>query len=158
VQQAITGVLQKFRELGSARQVTWWYRAEQRPLPAVQPATAGREMIWRRPTGHRMNQILINPWYAGALAYGRTEAQTVIDDGRARQTTRRQKPRDQWRLLRLDTHPGSLSGEEFLSNQRQLEGNRAVREEAAGGAAQRGPALLSGLLRCGHCGRKLHVG
>jgi DNA invertase Pin-like site-specific DNA recombinase len=158
VQQAITGVFQKFRELGSARQVTLWYRDEQLPLPEVQPATAGREIIWRLPTGHRINQILINPCYAGALAYGRTEAKTVIEDGRARQTTRRKKPRDQWRILRVDNHPGYLSWEEFLSNQQQLEGNRAVREEAAGGAAKRGPALLSGLLRCGHCGRKLNVG
>jgi hypothetical protein len=30
-------------------------------------------------------------------------------------------------------------------------------EDAAGGAARRGPALLSGLLRCGRCGRKLYV-
>lgn len=158
VQQAITGVFHKFRELGSARQATLWYRDEQLPLPEVQPATAGHEIVWRLPTGHRINQILINPCYAGALAYGRTEAKTVIEDGRARQTTRRKKPRDQWRILRLDNHPGYLSWDEFLSNQQQLEANRAVREESAGGAAKRGPALLSGLLRCGHCGRKLHVG
>jgi hypothetical protein len=101
---------------------------------------------------------LINPCYAGALASGRTEAKTVIEDGRARQTTRRKKPRDQWRILSVDNHPGSLSGEECLSNQQQLEGNRAVREAAAGGAAQRGPALRSGLLRGGHCGRKRNVG
>jgi DNA invertase Pin-like site-specific DNA recombinase len=158
VQQAITGVFKKFRELGSARQATLWYRDEQLPLPEVQPATAGREIIWRLPTGHRINQILINPCYAGVLAYGRTEAKTVIEADRARQMTRRKKPRDQWRMLRLDNHPGYLSWEEFLSNQQQLEANRAVPKEATGGAAKRGAALLSGLLRCGHCGRKLHVG
>ena len=115
-------------------------------------------MIWRRPTGHRMHQILINPCSAGALADGRTEAKTVLEDGRARHTTRRQKPRDQWRMLRRAHHPGSRSWAECLSNQPQLEGHRAGREAAAGGAAQRGPALRSGLLRCGHCGRKLTVG
>jgi Recombinase/Recombinase zinc beta ribbon domain/Helix-turn-helix domain len=158
VQQAVAGVFQKFRELGSARQTTWWYRDEQLPLPEVQPATSGREILWRLPTGHRINQMLLNPCYAGALAYGRTEAKMVIEDGRARQTTRRKKPRDQWRMLRLDNHPSYLSWEEFVSNQQQLEANGAMPKEGAGGAAKRGPALLSGLLRCGRCGRKLNVG
>ena len=157
VQQAVAGVFQKFRELGSARQTMLWYRDEQLPLPEVQPGTAGREIIWRLPNGHRINQMLINPCYAGALAYGRTEAKTVIEDGRARQTTRRKKPLAQWRILRLENHPGYLSWDEFLSNRAQLEANSAVPKEAAGGAAKRGPALLSGLLRCGRCGRKLNV-
>jgi len=69
VQHAIVGVFQKFRELGSARQTTLWYRDEQLPLPEVQPATSGRAILWRLPTGHRMNQMLINPCYAGALAH-----------------------------------------------------------------------------------------
>jgi DNA invertase Pin-like site-specific DNA recombinase len=158
VQHAITGVLQQVRALGSARQATLWSRDEQLPLPEVKPATAGREIIWRLPTGHRMNQLLINPGYAGALAYGRPAVKPVIEDGRARQTTRRKKPRDQWGILRLDHHPGSLSWEEFVSNQQQLEAKRAMAKKEAGGAAKRGPALLSGLLRCGHCGRKLNVG
>jgi hypothetical protein len=99
-----------------------------------------------------------NTCYAGALAYGRTAAKTVIEDGRARQTTRRKKPRDQWRILRLDQHPGDLSWAAFVSHQQPLEATRAMAKEEAGGAAQRGPALLSGVLRCGHCGRKLPVG
>ena len=68
VPQAITGVLQKFRALGSARQLPLWSRDAQLPLPEVQPATAGREILWRLPTGHRIHQILINPCYAGARA------------------------------------------------------------------------------------------
>ena len=39
-----------------------------------------------------------------------------------------------------------------------LEGNVASREPSAGGAAKKGTALLGGLLRCSHCGRKLFVG
>jgi hypothetical protein len=157
VQQAIAGVFRQFHVLGSARQTTLWYRDAQLPLPEVQPGTAGREILWRLPSGHRINQMLTNPCYAGALAYGRTEAQTVIEDGRARQSPRRKKPREQWRLLMLDHHPGYISWEEFVQNQQTLEANRHTPEEAVGGAAKRGPALLSGLLRCGRCGRKLHV-
>jgi Recombinase zinc beta ribbon domain len=57
----------------------------------------------------------------------------------------------------LEQHPGYITWEVFLHNQQLLEANCAMPEEAAGGAAKRGPALLSGLLRCGRCGRKLQV-
>jgi len=87
----------------------------------------------------------MNPCYAGALVYGRTAAKTVIEDGRARQMTRRKKPLEQWRIVTLEHHPGSISWDEYLSNLKQLEANRAVPKEAAGGAAKRGSALLRGL-------------
>ena len=91
VQQAVAGVFRKFRELGSARQTTLWYREAQLPLPEVKPGTRGRDLFWRLPQGQRINQMLTNPYYGGALVYGRTEAQTVLEDGRARQRNRRKK-------------------------------------------------------------------
>jgi DNA invertase Pin-like site-specific DNA recombinase len=157
VQQALDGVFKKFRELGSARQTMLWYRDAQLPLPEVHPGTAGHDILWQLPSGHRIHQMLTNPCYAGALVYGRTETQTVIEDGRARQSTRRKKPLEQWRIVLLEQHPGYISWDMFLQNQQLLEANRAMPVEAAGGAAKRGPALLSGLLRCGRCGRKLQV-
>ena len=89
--------------------------------------------------------MLPNPYDAGALVSGRTEAKTVIEDGRARPSTRRKKPRERWRILLRDTHPGSLSWEEFWQNPQPLEANRTRSEDAAGGAARRGSAFLSGL-------------
>ena len=38
-----------------------------------------------------------------------------------------------------------------------LESNASQREPTGKGAAKKGPALLAGLLRCGHGGRKLFV-
>jgi len=149
VQQALDGVFKKFHELGSARQTMLWYRDAQLPLPEVQPGTAGHTIIWRLPSGHRIHQMLTNPCYAGALVYGRTATKTVIEDGHARQSTRQKKPLEQWRIVMLEQHPGYISWEVFLHNQQLLEANRAMPEEAAGGAAKRGPALLSGLLRVG---------
>ena len=157
VQQAIEGVFRKFIELGSARQTTLWYWDEELLLPHVIPGTAGREIAWRRPTAHRVNQILKNPCYAGAFAYGRTAAQTVVRDGRARQGNRRRKPQSQWKVLILDAHPGYITWQDYLGNQRMLEENAAERGAAHRGAVKRGPALLAGLLRCGRCGRKVHV-
>lgn len=157
VQKAIEGVFRKFIELGSARQTTLWYWDEELLLPTVTPGTAGREVTWRRPTAHRVNQILKNPCYAGAFAYGRTVTQTVVREGRARQGNRCRKPRSQWKVLILDAHPGYITWEDYLRNQRMLEENSAERGSAHRGAVKQGPALLAGLLRCGRCGRKLHV-
>lgn len=82
VQQALDGVFQKFRELGSSRQTTLWYRDEKIPLPEVKPGTTGREIVWRLPNENRVYQILKNPTYAGALAYGKTMGTTVVADAR----------------------------------------------------------------------------
>jgi len=158
VQQAIDGVFQKFRELASSRQTTLWYRDERIPLPEVKPGTTGRDIVWRLPHEHRVYQILKNPAYAGALAYGKSAAKTVVADGRAQKSsTRRRKPREEWKTLILNNHEGYITWEEFLRNQRTLEANQAMREGSTAGAAKRGPALLAGLLRCGRCGRKLFV-
>jgi DNA invertase Pin-like site-specific DNA recombinase len=157
VQQAITAVFRKFRELGSARQTAIWYCDTQMLLPQTRPGTAGGEVVWASATESRVRQILKNPCYAGALAHGRTTVKTVIADGRPRQTGRRRKPQEQWKVLLLDNHSGYISWEEFQENQRILEANGAMREGGTGGAAKAGGALLSGLLRCGRCGRQMFV-
>ena len=158
VQRAIEGVFKKFLELGSARQTTLWYWDEELLLPQIVPGTAGREIVWRRPSGHRVNQVLKNPCYAGAFAYGRTAAQMVVHEGRARQGNRRRKPQAQWKVLIFDSHPGYICWDDYLRHQKMLEEN-AARGWGGGqrGAVKRGPALLTGLLRCGRCGRPLHV-
>jgi excisionase family DNA binding protein len=158
VQEAVAGVFRKFRELGSARQTTLWHRDENVLVPQAIAGTCGREVVWRLPTLSRIRQILTNPTYAGVLAYGRTATRTVVEEGRARQAGRRRKPRDQWKVLILDNHAGYIDWEGFQSHLRMLEENSAMRAGQAGGAARRGYALLSGLLRCGRCGRQMFVG
>lgn len=157
VQEAIEGVFRKFRELRSARQTMLWYRDENVLLPQVVAGTNGREFFWRLPTSSRIQQILRNPNYAGAFAWGRTSTKTTVSEGRPRQSsTRQRKPRDDWKVLILDNHTGYISWSDYLKNQDILEAN-SMREGTNTGAARTGPALLAGLLRCGRCGRKLFV-
>ena len=159
VQAAIESVFAKVRELGSARQVALWFCDNKTPLPEVVRGTRGREIVWRLPSESRIRQILKNPCYAGALAYGRTEAKVIVDDGRARKSgTRTRKPPEKWKVLLLDNHDGYITWREFQENLSMLEANASQREPTAGGAAKKGTALLGGLLRCSHCGRKLFVG
>jgi DNA invertase Pin-like site-specific DNA recombinase len=159
VQAAIDSVFKKFRELGSARQTALWFRDNKTPLPEAVRGTRSQKIAWRLPTESRIRQVLKNPCYAGALAYGRTEAKVVVRDGRARKSnTRGRKPPEQWKVLLRDNHEGYITWREFEENLSMLEANAMSREPSSKGAAKKGSALLGGLLRCSHCGRKLFVG
>ncbi len=157
VQQAIEMVFRKFRELGSARQTMLYFRDEQLPLPDAVRGTAGEEIVWRVPGQSRVLQILRNPCYAGAIVYGKSAAAPVARGDRAAAGRRRKKPIEQWRFLLRDSHSGYITWDDYLSNQRLLEANLSRRQTARTGAALRGSALLSRLLRCGRCGRTLFV-
>src|SRR5512135_1608763 len=60
-------------------------------------------------------------------------------------------------VLLQDHHEGYITWPEYLRNQQQLEQNRSALGEAVSGAARPGKGLLAGLVRCGHCGRKMRV-
>jgi hypothetical protein len=159
VQQAIDMVLSKFRQLQSARQTLIWLREEKLLLPVAQPGTAGQEIRWQPPTLSRVHQILRNPCYAGAFAFGRTGTKTIIVEDRIRRSTsRRYRPQSEWEVLILDHHAGYISWAEYLENRQTMAKNVARRQTEQSGAIKKGAALLSGLLRCGRCGRKMQVG
>jgi DNA invertase Pin-like site-specific DNA recombinase len=159
VQQAIEMVFTKFRQLGSARQTLIWLRDEQLTLPRALPGTAGQELIWRAPSLSRVHQVLRNPCYAGAFAFGRTGTKTILTGDRIqRGASRRYRPQKEWEVLILDHHEGYIRWSEYLENRQIMATNVAKRETESSGAIKKGPALLSGLLRCGRCGRKLQVG
>ena len=158
VQQVIEAVFEKFRQLGSARQTMIWFREEQILLPAAKPGSEGREVLWHRATLSRVRQILKNPCYGGAFAFGRTATKMVVVEDRTRKSpSRRYKSLEQWDVLILDHHCGYIGWEEYLKNRKLMAENLAQREGEGRGAVKKGAALLSGLLRCGRCGRKLQV-
>jgi Recombinase len=113
-------------------------------------------VVWRLPTQSRIHQMLRNPQYAGAFVYGRTQTTTTVTDERTR-TTRRRKSPDAWTVFLPDHHDGYVTWDEYRHTQRVLEANVSRRDAPQPGSARRGSALLSGLLRCGRCGRRLLV-
>ena len=159
VQQAIEMVFAKFRQLGSARQTLIWLREEELSLPHVRPGSAGQELIWQGASLSRVHQILRNPCYAGAFAFGRTSTKTVLAEDRVRRcSSRKYRPQSEWQVLIVDHHVGYITWADYLENRQIMAKNLARREGESSGAAKKGAALLSGLLRCGRCGRKLQVG
>ena len=157
VQQAIQLVFRKMTELGSIRQVLIWLRQENVCLPVSSPPAGEAPRVWKLPLYQNTHHILTNPIYAGAYAFGKTEARTKVVDGRARRSFGHRKPRSTWRVLICDHHPGYISWEEYERNQAMIAANTHGYSDAEPKAGRGGRALLSGLLRCRRCGRKLHV-
>jgi len=156
VREAIELVFRKFNELGSARRLFFWLSTEKIPLPAAADGT-GNEVRWRTPRYHSLLSLLQNPVYAGAYAYGRTRTQVHLAQGRKQVSrTKRRAPAD-WRVLITDHHEGYIDWEEYQRIQSLIAHNCVASGDAVRGAIRSGQALLVGLLRCGHCGRKLHV-
>jgi DNA invertase Pin-like site-specific DNA recombinase len=151
VQEAVQLIFRKFQELGAVRQTLLWFLEEEILLPARR---AGGETVWRRPTYGSLYQILTNPAYGGAYAYGKTGAAPRLDSGSPR-CGRRRKPQQEWLVLIPGKHDGYISWEQFQQIQQQITAN--VSGEAQPGAVKRGAALLAGMLRCRRCGRKLTV-
>ena len=158
VQDAIKLVFSRFAEYQSARQVHLSLREEGIELPAKGRTSEARGVVWRLPRHSSVSNILTNPIYAGAYAFGRTGSKVTVEDGRKciRRGVRRQM--SEWDVLIKDHHDGYISWEDFERNQRILANNGYRKASGmAMGAVRSGELLLAGLVRCGHCGRKLQV-
>ena len=101
--------------------------------------------------------ILTNPIYAGAYAFGRTGSRVSIEAGRKKIVRGFKKERKDWEVLIPNHHEGYLSWTDYERNLGLIADNANGKVPMSRGALRRGEALLAGLLRCGHCGRKLHV-
>ena len=157
VQEAIALVFAKFAELQTVRQVHLWMRQQRLPLPATQYGPDGRKVVWKLPVYNTLHHMLTNPVYAGAYAFGRTGSRITIEAGRKRIVRGHRKDRSAWDVLIRDHHEGYIGWAEFERNQRLISDNANGRSFMSRGSVRRGEALLAGVLRCGHCGRKLHV-
>jgi excisionase family DNA binding protein len=157
IQEAIRGVFARFEGLGTLRQVHLWYHQEKLPLPRLHVRDGVSSVSWHLPDYQQLMRLLKNPTYAGAFAYGRTRSRSRIVDGRSRKSGGHRLPMEQWEVLIQDHHPAYITWERYLENQRILSSNRTKSHAVSCGAARQGSALLTGLLRCACCGRKLQV-
>jgi DNA invertase Pin-like site-specific DNA recombinase len=157
VREGLALVFRKFAELQSVRQVHVWFRQERIALPAVRHGPDGRRLEWKAPVYNTIHHILTNPVYAGAYAFGRSASKAGIENGRKRIVRGFRVERPDWQVLIREHHEGYIGWDAFERNQRLISDNANGKSRASRGAVRRGEALLAGLFRCGHCGRKLHV-
>jgi len=156
LQEVIRLVFQKFRELGSARQVLLWMAAQNIHFPYPSDGRTLTTVEWRRIRYRNVISILKNPFYAGVYVYGKSEKRTAIVDGRARKSYGHRKPIETWEVFIKEHHEGYISWTEYERNQAQLAGN-AYGRAGDTKSGRGGRALLAGLLSCARCGRRLSV-
>jgi DNA invertase Pin-like site-specific DNA recombinase len=158
VREAIGLVFTRFAEMQSIRQVFLSLRGDQIALPYINSKSSGQhQLLWKLPVYATVNNLLTNPVYAGAYAFGRTGSRVMIENGRKRILRGYRKNRSDWAVLLVDHHEGYLSWPDYERNQRLIADNANGKGMMVRGAVRKGEALLTGLLRCGHCGRRLLV-
>jgi DNA invertase Pin-like site-specific DNA recombinase len=157
IREALHLAFRKFAEFGSARQVAIWLIDEGIKMPVAVHGRQGRVVEWRLPRYHAIHRLLTNPVYAGAYVFGRTGSQTRVEAGRKAIRRGVRRTQDAWEVLLRDHHEGYISWEEYERNRQTIGGNANMKGEMVKGSVRNGGGLLAGLLRCGHCGRKLKV-
>ncbi len=156
--EAIQTVFSKFGELGSARQVLVWWREQGRKFPVRHVRGRSHPIVWRNPVYAMILRTLHHPIYSGAYVFGRSETVRDLDpDDPRRLRTMRIQRKDP--VLIQDHHDGYISLDKYREIQDQISGNQMMPRgsENTAGPAREGVALLQGLVRCGKCGRKMHV-
>jgi hypothetical protein len=62
-----------------------------------------------------------------------------------------------WNVLLRDHHPGYISWEQYEANQKLISENAHMLPRTDRKTARGGRALLTGVVRCGRCGRTMRV-
>jgi DNA invertase Pin-like site-specific DNA recombinase len=155
VRDAVACLFATFARTGSARATVKAFAAEGLAFPSrVQTGPNKGTLAWLPLRHHRVLQVLHNPRYAGAFAYGRRR-QRRQPDGRTRHSL---QPREAWTALIPGAHPGYITWEQYEDNLARLAGCAQARgQDRRASPPREGPALLQGLVICGRCGKRMTV-
>lgn len=156
VRKTISLVFEKFQQLGSIRQTYNWFMENKVEIPVVAYKDGNRTLEWKIASANTFGHILDNPIYSGAYVYGRTKSIIEIKDGRKHIRKGVKQKKENWDVFIKDHHEGYLSWQEYEINQEKIAHNtNKKRPIVMGSSTGQGHALLSGLLRCVHCGSRL---
>jgi DNA invertase Pin-like site-specific DNA recombinase len=154
--EAVRLVFTEFHKLWSVRQTFQWFRDHDVELPTN--PIQGTQLVWKIPSQSLIRDILRNPFYAGAYVWGRRTVKTVLVEGRLEKRQGALHRAEECRVFIPEHHVGYIDWATYEENQRMIRRNSVNWESDESMAAIReGQGLLVGLIRCGHCGRKLHV-
>ena len=148
-------IFDKFDEQGTIYGLFHWLIRNNIRLPIrLQSGARKGQLDWRRTNIATLAQILRHPIYAGAYSFGRrpTDPKRRFSP---KSHYRPSVPMEQWKVLLRDRLPAYISWERYLKNLERIKQNRNWSE--CKGAPRSGVALLSGLLACGTCGRRMRT-
>jgi DNA invertase Pin-like site-specific DNA recombinase len=150
-------VFDQFVELGSYSKVYRYFKQNKICIGVrLHQGPRRGELVWRPLTRAMLGRMLHHPIYAGAYAYGRRcvdRKRTAASGGKVRM---RSAPMAQWKVLQQNRFPAYITWERYLANQQRLQQNGSWSDTP--GVPRAGSALLTGLLVCGACGRRMHAG
>jgi DNA invertase Pin-like site-specific DNA recombinase len=151
----------KFEELGSAGKVMRYLRQHGILVPRRQNAgPQANQLLWKVASESAVIEMLNNPAYAGAFAYGRRQNNPTLRKSGQPASGNRRKPMSEWLHLQQDAYPAYITWEQYLANQERIRQNglRFVEQrQNAQGFVREGPGLLQGLVVCGRCGHHLQT-
>jgi DNA invertase Pin-like site-specific DNA recombinase len=151
-QAVVRLVFAKFVQLGTLHAVLAWLVAQGIELGGRELHGVDRgELVWRRPNRTILRNMIRNPIYAGVYAYGRKRIEFAAGHRRERVLN---DPAD-WLVYLPDRLPAYISVEQWRRNLAMLAANRST--AASAGSARPGTALLSGLVVCARCARRMTV-
>jgi DNA invertase Pin-like site-specific DNA recombinase len=155
IQGALTHLFTTFEATGSATACVKAFRAAGLSFPwRHQKGPRKGEVDWQPLLHSTVLRVLHNPRYAGCFTYGR-RTHMLLPGGKA---TSRQLPRDQWTAFIPGAHPGYITLDQYEANIAKLAANAAAHgRDRAAGPPREGPALLQGIIVCGHCGNRMTV-
>ncbi len=147
-----------FREARSVRQTFLWFHSHGVELPVNKSRREGMQIVWQLPSHSFVSNVLHNPFYAGAYVWGQRPSEVKLEDGNLVRRCGAVRPAEECKVFIPEHHEGYISWSEFEENLRHMRGNNLkIDPDASVAAVRSGQGLLTRLLRCGHCGRKLHM-
>ncbi|MEE8524341.1 MAG: recombinase family protein, partial [Thermoanaerobaculia bacterium] len=157
--EAVASIFRQYRELWSVRKTAEWFRQHRVRLPVNQCGHGRVKLVWKLPKEGFIYNVLTNPFYAGAYFYGRGTTRIVVQDGKlVKKRIRRLRTPEDCKVFIWDHHEGYIDRATYEENRERMRRSHSKRGQGASAAAVRkGQGLLAGLLRCGHCGRPIHV-
>jgi DNA invertase Pin-like site-specific DNA recombinase len=156
VQQVVRLIFRKFEELGTLNAVLRYLVSHQIQVGVrVMSGLNKGDLEWRRVNRTTLQNLLKNPVYAGAYAYGRSHFDPRRQKAGRPHTGYVITPIQDWQVLIQDHHPAYISWEQYQRNLAQLKSNQARADEL--GLARQGASLLSGLLVCGKCSCRMSI-
>jgi DNA invertase Pin-like site-specific DNA recombinase len=156
VQSVVRLIFEQFERQGTVCALLRWLVQHGIRIP-VRPHQGEQRgsLQWRRPNRVTLQSLLHHPIYAGFYRFGHRAVDPRKKVPGKRQSGRTLRAPHDCLVLLSDHCPAYIAAEQFWANQDRLEQNRARVDTL--GAPRQGPALLSGLLRCGRCGYRMVV-
>lgn len=156
VQHVVRLIFRTCEELGTLNAVLRYLVTHHIQIGIRERQGGGKgELGWHRPNRMTLQNLLKNPLYAGAYAYGRRQVDPRHQRAGRPYTGRAVRDPVAWHALLKDRFPAYISWEQHERNLARLKANQARAEEV--GAVRQGTALLTGLVVCGKCGARMLV-